>query len=73
MLRFIEVTIRRKAIAFSGVREKQVGQNPVNMAQTVLQLPKGGRKREGRNFAQRRPQVVMPAWYTRKPPGWQDT
>lgn len=39
MLRFTEVTIRRKATAFSGVREKQVQQNPVNVAQTVLQLP----------------------------------
>lgn len=36
VLRFIEVTIRKKATAFSGVREKQTRQNTVNMAERVL-------------------------------------
>lgn len=48
MLRFIEETIRKKAIAFSGVAEKQIRQNPVHKANRVLWLPRteGKRKEE---------------------------
>lgn len=36
MLRFTEATIRKKVTAFSGVGEKQIRQNTVNMAERVL-------------------------------------